>query len=82
MRPFIPQRWAHVANALLLSALMSLIVSGIATLNALGWVDGMFAAWMQSWGSSWVVAFPAILFVAPIVRRIVTALTVKESLIE
>ncbi|MEM1286207.1 MAG: DUF2798 domain-containing protein [Pseudomonadota bacterium] len=71
----IPQRFAPVLFGLILSGLMSLIVSGIATLRALGWVDHLLAAWMESWLFSWAVAFPTVLVVAPIARRVVGRLT-------
>ena len=64
-------RFAPVLFGLLLSGLMSLVVSGIATLRAIGPVDGFAGLWMSAWISSWLVAFPTVLVVAPIVRRLV-----------
>lgn len=60
----------------LLSGLMSLIISGVATTRFLGSAivtdpAGSFVAWMSSWLPSWTVAFPVVLVVAPFVRRIV-----------
>jgi hypothetical protein len=71
----LPQRYAPVLFGLFLSGLMSLIVSGIATLKALGPVPAMPGAWMSSWLVAWAIAFPTVLVVAPLVRRIVAALT-------
>jgi hypothetical protein len=71
----IPARFAPVLFALILSALMSFIVSGIATWRALGWHDGFVGDWGASWLTSWVVAFPTVLVVGPVARRIVAALT-------
>ena len=65
-------RFAPILFGLMLSGLMSLIVSGIATLRAVGPVYGFAGLWMSSWMSSWLVAFPTVLVVAPIVRGIVT----------
>lgn len=64
-------RYAPVVFGLLLSGLMSFVVSGIATVRALGLVEGFPGLWMSAWISSWAVAFPAVLVVAPVVRRIV-----------
>jgi hypothetical protein len=50
---------------------MSFIISGVATLRALGWVDGFFGKWMGAWGLSWLIAFPTVLVVFPLVRKIV-----------
>jgi len=71
----LPARWAPVAFGLLLSALMSLVVSGIATVKARGLEPGLVAGWMDAWLSSWAVAFPTVLVVAPFVRRVVARLT-------
>ncbi len=73
-RPLCPARFAPVLFGLILSGLMSCIVSYISTVRVLGMVDGLFGAWMTSWSFSWAVAFPAVLLVAPITRRLVAGL--------
>ena len=70
-------RFAPYLFGLLLSGLMSLFVSGIATLRAIGLVEDFPGLWMSAWVSSWLVAFPTVLVVAPVVRRIV-ARVVRE----
>ena len=67
----IPARYAPVLFGFILSGLMSCIVSGISTLRAIGPGAEMIAPWMTSWGFSWAVAFPVILFMAPITRKLV-----------
>ena len=57
---------------------MSLIVSGVSTLRVLGFGNGVFSAWMANWASSWLIAFPVVLVVAPVVRRKVARL-IKEN---
>ncbi|CAG0975460.1 hypothetical protein RHIZO_01453 [Rhizobiaceae bacterium] len=64
-------RFAPVLFGFILSALMSLIVSGIATLRNAGLVDGFLDLWLGAWLPSWLVAFPVVLVVAPVARRIV-----------
>ncbi|WP_205574653.1 DUF2798 domain-containing protein [Indioceanicola profundi] len=71
----IPARYAPVLFGFLLSGLMSLIVSGIATLRATGLPPNFPAIWFQAWLPSWGVAFPTVLVVAPLVRRVVARLT-------
>lgn len=71
----IPARFAPALFGLVLSGLMSLIVSGISTLRAVGWAEGLGAEWMGAWLASWAVAFPVVLVVAPAARRIVGRLT-------
>lgn len=74
----IPARYAPIAFGLLLSGMMSFLVSGVATIFTLGFGVEFFGQWMLAWLPSWAVAFPAILIVAPLARRIVTAITTKE----
>ena len=72
MQPFIPKRFENVVFGLLLSAMMSFLVTGIANVMGIGVSDpAFFGKWMRSWGTSWAFAFPVVLFVAPLVRRIV-----------
>ena len=70
----IPARHAPILLGLVLSGLMSLIVSGIATLRAAGLGEGVAALWMGSWVSSWAVAFPTVLVAGPLARRVVARL--------
>ena len=71
----IPKRFGPVLFGFILSGLMSCIVSGIATLRALGIQPDFFGTWMTSWAFSWLVAFPTVLVVAPVTRKIVARLT-------
>ena len=73
----IPARYAPALFALILSGLMSFVVSGIATIRAIGPVEGLFSTWMSSWGFCWLVAFPTAMIVAPLARRIVARATLK-----
>ena len=76
---FIPRRFEVVLFSFLLSLFMTLVVSGISTLRTLGPADGLFLAWAKNFASSWPVAFPAVLVVAPAVRRLVARLLQPEG---
>ena len=71
----IPARFAQLVFSFLLSVFMSCIVSGVAVLNTAGFIDGFLSLWMTAWFKSWLIAFPAILFVAPLTSRLVAKLT-------
>jgi hypothetical protein len=71
----LPARFAPILFGFILSGLMSLIVSGISTLRVTGLTDVFVGSWMTSWGYSWAIAFPTVLVVAPIARKIVARLT-------
>lgn len=59
---------------LLLSVFMTFIVSLISTLRAAGLSVDVFRLWMSSWALSWLVAFPTLLLVLPLVRRATAAI--------
>lgn len=75
----IPARYSHIVFSLLLSGLMSLLVSGVSTAKAQGLVDGFAAVWLGNWVFGWAVAFPGVLLLAPIVRRLVQRLSDEGS---
>ena len=70
----MPARFAPIVFGFVLSSLMSLVVSGIATFRNAGWVDGFLNLWIGAWLLSWAIAFPVVLLVAPIARRLVNGL--------
>lgn len=74
----IPARFAPVVFGFILSGLMSCIVSGIATFRVLDADTPLLGAWMAAWIFSWLVAFPTVLLVAPVTRRIVAWLVTPQ----
>jgi hypothetical protein len=70
----IPARFAPLLFGFILSGMMSLVVSGLSTLRALGPTPDFMARWMGAWIVAWLVAFPIALGVAPLARRIVRRL--------
>lgn len=75
----IPVRYAHIAFGFVLSGMMSFLVSGISTFLTIGMVTGFFGLWIGAWLPSWAVAFPIVLVVAPLARKLVAAMTIKED---
>lgn len=72
-----PARLAPLLFGFLLSALMSLVVSGISTFRHAGWVDDFGRLWIGAWLPSWMIAFPIVLVVAPLARRAVARLVAQ-----
>jgi len=65
----IPHRFVPLLFGLLLSGTMSLIVSAVATLRAIGLTPAFVDVWIGAWLTSWLVAFPVVLVAAPLIRR-------------
>lgn len=70
----LPARYAALVMPLVLSVLMTFVVSAISTLKSLGPTPEFLATWPVAWGLSWLVAYPTLLAVLPLVRRIVALL--------
>jgi hypothetical protein len=70
----IPARFGPVLFGFILSCLMSFIVSGIATVRSVGLGPDLMGFWIGSWLTSWFFAFPIVLVVAPIARKLVSKL--------
>ncbi len=72
----LPARYAGVVMPFFLSLMMSGIISFITTLRSVGWQAMSLTGWLGAWGISWVVAFPTVLMLLPVVRRL-TAMVVQ-----
>ena len=75
----IPRKFEPVLFGFVLSGLMSLLVAGIATLRAGGVGPGVLSLWVTSWLTAWLFAFPAVLLVSPVARRLVRGLLNRET---
>ena len=69
----LPARYAAIVLPLLLSCIMTCLISGISTLRGVGFAPGVLQLWLGSWGLSWLIAFPTLLAVLPLVRRLTAA---------
>ncbi|WP_371809821.1 DUF2798 domain-containing protein [Ruegeria sp. HKCCD6428] len=71
MPDMIPARFANAIFGLIMSGLMSCIVTGIATVKAVGFHPETLGDWMASWAFCWPIAFTVILVLGPSVKRLV-----------
>jgi len=63
----LPAHHGPLLFAFLLSGVMSLLVSSLAVIRQVGWVDGLLGLCVQTWLPAWGVAFlVALLLVKPI----------------
>jgi hypothetical protein len=72
--PKLPARYGRFVMPLLLSIVMTCIVSLISTLRSVGLAPDVLHLWLTAWALSWCVAFPTLLVVLPLVRRLTAAL--------
>ena len=76
--PKLPARYASLVLPLFLTCVMTCVVSGISTLRVAGIGPGVLGTWLVSWGMSWTVAYPTMLLVLPVVKKMVAALVQSE----
>jgi hypothetical protein len=67
----LPARYGALLMPLILSLFMTAIVSFVATVKTAGLADNLLPLWLGAWEISLLIAFPTLLIVLPIVRRIV-----------
>lgn len=73
----IPRRFSHFVYAVLQSGLTCAIAAGIASTPFLP-QHSFLAHWLRSWGISWVLMLPVVLFAAPAIKRLSYLLTRDE----
>ena len=73
-----PARYSHLLFGALLSAIMVMIVSGTVVLVNSGFNHDFFVRWFRGFGTAWPIAFPTVLIVAPLVRRVVARITIAD----
>lgn len=67
----IAQRVEALLFSLILSGAMSLLLSGVTTLRMAGMGPDLVGQWLAAWPVAWLLAFPAVLVLAPIARWLV-----------
>ena len=70
----LPARYASFVMPLLLSIVMTCVISLVSTVLGVGMGPDLLHKWLRAWSASWLVAFPTVLFVLPLVRKATAAL--------
>lgn len=66
----LPVRVFQPVFGLFMATFMSFLMSGAITALNIGFPADFLGRWMHSWGLAFVLAYPAILIVGPIARRL------------
>ena len=80
----IPKRFVPFLFPFLLSGFMTFLITGISIVRVLGNnalvnnPGNFLQIWMKAYVSAWLVAYPILLLVIPVVRRVVNWLTTDE----
>jgi hypothetical protein len=73
----IDAKHSNLLFAFFMSVLMAFLMSGVLTAIHLGITPHFIAQWLHSFVLAWPIAFPSILLLAPIVRKIVAHLVAE-----
>jgi len=71
----IPRRYRPVVFAVLLTGIMTLVISGVATAINVGFPVDFPSRWVHAWLPNWAIACPVLLLVRPYVQRLTDRLT-------
>ncbi len=75
MKGSVPARFSHLLFGALLSGIMVSVVSASVIVINHGISPDFLARWAKSFATTWLISFPTVLVVAPLVRRVVAYLT-------
>jgi hypothetical protein len=70
----IHPKYQSVVFAFFMALLMSCLMSLVITVHNIGLVPDILWIWLDAWAFAFLVAFPAVMLVAPLVRKIVVKL--------
>jgi len=73
----IPKKYEFLLFSLLMSTFMTFIMSGVVSYINIGLVDDFLKIWSVAFVNAFVVAFPSVMIVVPIVRKLVAKLLVS-----
>ncbi|HQS59455.1 MAG: hypothetical protein B7Y56_09960 [Gallionellales bacterium 35-53-114] len=73
----IDKKFQNLVFAFFMALLMSCIMSLVISIFNVGLVSNIAVIWLKAWAFAFVVAFPAVALVSPVVRKMVS-LVVKK----
>lgn len=67
----IPKKYSAVVFSFWMALLMSSLMSFVVTVSKIGLTPAIVAVWLQAWALAFVIAFPTVMVVTPVVRQLV-----------
>lgn len=76
----IPHRYAPIAYGVIQAAITTAVATTIATLQSdhAGLIEFAWY-WLGCWAASWLLMLPVVVFLSPLIQRVVLALTVDRQ---
>jgi len=74
----LDKKYQSIVFTFFMSLLMSCIMSFVISVFNIGFASDLSAIWFKAWCFAFVVAFPAITVISPVVRKLVS-LTIRNQ---
>ncbi|MFT4090033.1 MAG: DUF2798 domain-containing protein [Asticcacaulis sp.] len=68
----LPARYMAIVMPFLLSLMMSGLISLVMLILHGGLTSHLLPDWIRAWAIAWVIAFPSVLCILPLVRKLAT----------
>jgi len=75
----IDRKNQHIIFAFFMALLMSGLMSFVISVFNVGFVNNILTIWLKAWSLSFVVAFPAVIVVSPVVRKLVSLVIIDRE---
>ncbi len=75
----ISRKHHKIVFSFFMALLMSCIMSFVISVFNVGMVSNIIDIWLNAWGFAFLVAFPAIIIVSPIVHKLVNIVLHEEK---
>jgi len=70
----ISAKYQKIVFSLIMALFMSGIMSFVISVFNVGLIENIFTIWIKAWSFAFIVAFPTIMLISPIVQKIVSRL--------
>ncbi len=71
----IDKRFAPLINAAVMAIILPFFMTFFVSIVNIGITDRLIGSWMRTWGIASLAAFPLILVLSPLIKRLVGKLT-------
>jgi len=75
----ISRKYHKIVFSFFMALLMSCIMSFVISLFNVGMVANIITIWLQAWGFAFVVAFPVVIIISPLVHKLVSIVLHEET---
>lgn len=75
----ISSKHYKIVFSFFMALLMSGIMSFVITVFNVGMVSNIISLWLQAWSFAFIVAFPTIIVVSPVVHKLVTLVLHEDT---